>query len=655
MQLESLTIENFKSVGSPVTVHFGKITLLFGENSCGKSTILQALHLMDEVLNERSNSPNRTRMGGDFIRLGGFEKFVHKRDLSKTVKLTANFRVKANEFELSEPDEVYRFLSCPEPLGTIISDYYREWSEFTERPCEPVEGSFFGALYFREKLTSISVAIEICADKRVNNDQTIKSGRPILSKIKIKINDRLLLVFALQSVADESGNTKLAEVGYFNIDHPALPSTIFDWGHWQGPETSVEITENVRRFLLDTEETRSDSHKDEPYDIEVEPEPHLRLTTEERWNRLATGVDSASTPNWTDALRVSWLDHRNFVCWRRDFDVESGLKIQDLMSYSNVLSLQIGECFYYFSEEHPAGPMPEDAFSIVSAYTSITLFHVMTAARAWLERSIHVGPLRSHCDPSPLWNHEDLKDQDCSAYGDWYDGTKAWYTLAGQQSGNLAKWVNAWMQNQFGFRLRAEPMRETLRRELEAQLTVNLDDTDLDVVLRSMNRNSTLGVITLCTEDGVTVTSRDVGVGYSQLLPVVTAAFITERKSNLNGIRIFEQPELHIHAKLQATLADLLIQKSEQFDLEDYNVPQFLLETHSEYLLLRLMRRIRETKKGINPTGPKLSSEDVVLHRVWMEDGETRVSEMPLDEFGNLTVEWPDNLLEISYRETFGK
>jgi predicted ATPase len=299
--------------------------------------------------------------------------------------------------------------------------------------------------------------------------------------------------------------------------------------------------------------------------------------------------------------------------------------------------------------------MPSDAFAIVTAYTSITLSHVMTAVGSWLERSIHVGPLRSHCDPNALWSHEDLEDQDCSKYGDWYDGTKAWYTLAGQQSGNLVKRVNVWMQNRFRFRLLAESMRETLRRELQSQLTVSLSDIDLNAILSSMNRNSTLGVITLCTEDGVTVTSRDVGVGYSQLLPVVTAAFIAERKSNLNGIRIFEQPELHIHAKLQATLADLLIQQSDTFELEDYNVPQFLLETHSEYLLLRLMRRIRETKKGMNPAGPRLSAEDVVLHRVWMEDGATRVSEMPLDEFGNLTVEWPDNLLEISYRETFGK
>lgn len=54
MRLKSLTIENFKGISDPVTIELKPITLLFGPNSAGKSTIVQAFHYMREIL-ERGN------------------------------------------------------------------------------------------------------------------------------------------------------------------------------------------------------------------------------------------------------------------------------------------------------------------------------------------------------------------------------------------------------------------------------------------------------------------------------------------------------------------------------------------------------------------------------------------------------------------------
>ena len=50
MRIKAITIENFKSIGEPVRVEFKPLTLLFGPNSAGKSTIIQALHYIREVL-----------------------------------------------------------------------------------------------------------------------------------------------------------------------------------------------------------------------------------------------------------------------------------------------------------------------------------------------------------------------------------------------------------------------------------------------------------------------------------------------------------------------------------------------------------------------------------------------------------------------------
>ncbi|RKU18976.1 hypothetical protein C6503_08530 [Candidatus Poribacteria bacterium] len=51
--LHSLELENFKAFGKRAHIPFAPITLIFGENSAGKSTILQALNLLQQALESR--------------------------------------------------------------------------------------------------------------------------------------------------------------------------------------------------------------------------------------------------------------------------------------------------------------------------------------------------------------------------------------------------------------------------------------------------------------------------------------------------------------------------------------------------------------------------------------------------------------------------
>jgi predicted ATPase len=75
----------------------------------------------------------------------------------------------------------------------------------------------------------------------------------------------------------------------------------------------------------------------------------------------------------------------------------------------------------------------------------------------------------------------------------------------------------------------------------------------------------------------------NVGVGVSQVLPIVVMALLASPGSLL----IFEQPELHLHPKVQARLADFFVSLALVHK-------QCVLETHSEYLIHRLRRRIAE-------------------------------------------------------------
>ena len=91
MAITSITIENFKCIGDAVTIPIRPITLLFGKNSSGKSTVLQALHYTREVWEHGGADADRTSRGGDYIDLGGFRSLVHLHDLNRKIRIRVEF------------------------------------------------------------------------------------------------------------------------------------------------------------------------------------------------------------------------------------------------------------------------------------------------------------------------------------------------------------------------------------------------------------------------------------------------------------------------------------------------------------------------------------------------------------------------------------
>jgi len=73
MPISAITIENFKGIKNPIKVDFKPITLLFGPNSSGKSTIVQALHYALEIFDRNNLDSDKTTKGGTAVDLGGFE------------------------------------------------------------------------------------------------------------------------------------------------------------------------------------------------------------------------------------------------------------------------------------------------------------------------------------------------------------------------------------------------------------------------------------------------------------------------------------------------------------------------------------------------------------------------------------------------------
>jgi predicted ATPase len=114
---------------------------------------------------------------------------------------------------------------------------------------------------------------------------------------------------------------------------------------------------------------------------------------------------------------------------------------------------------------------------------------------------------------------------------------------------------------------------------------------------------------------------KDVGVGVSQVLPVIVAALFAEP----GHIVIVEEPESHLHPLAQSELANLFAAVSKQRGV------QFIVETHSEHLFRRMQTLIakREISKG-----------NCAMYFVARENQMAILRPLQIDEFGTV-MNWP--------------
>jgi predicted ATPase len=139
------------------------------------------------------------------------------------------------------------------------------------------------------------------------------------------------------------------------------------------------------------------------------------------------------------------------------------------------------------------------------------------------------------------------------------------------------------------------------------------------------------------TKESPLVNMKDVGFGVSQILPVIVQCYYSKPDS----IIIMEQPELHLHPRVQANLADSFITalRSKE-DGADRNV-QIVVESHSEHFLRRLQKRIAEEE---------LTEDDVAIYFCDRENGKSVIEELEVDTYGNIR-NWPENFFGDQFAE----
>lgn len=577
--LTSLEIENFKGIAARQRVDFAPLTLLFGANSAGKSTILQALLYLHELIQHGSADVDRTELGGSVLELGGFARLVHKHDIERAIVLRAEF---------ATPGGLERFgRDLTEfPFPDLDDEVESAWLELTVRFLTTgsfrgpiVERAVFGVNGDPEPLVWLEVGATLREGEPLH--ARVNLGHPLLAS-----EDRELL----STIATESDGTRR----HVNAKHAPADTT----EAWE----RVAIAERVLHRKAETEgEGGSGAAPGLADGSGFGDGRSLPVFA------LARGRASA-LPAPDEPLRVVTAGD---VEADREEVLALRLKPRSEETRQQIHALESSIAL----RERVAGD--------VRSFLEMVVLGTTSQLASILRDAQYIGPLRTIPPRGFLYERS-------GRIANWADGLAAWDMLLADRL-TLVERTNAWL------------------RKLGAGCQVvvqQLFDERADAEeIAGGHVDKTARRLLLDTGAGSFVLPSEVGAGISQLIPVVVAAI-----DGRGSMTLVEQPEIHVHPAVQVRLGDLLIEGATR----EGGRRSLIIETHSEHLMLRLLRRVRETTDKELPEGtPGFAEANLSVLHVERQPEGVHVRRLRVDERGEFVDKWPQGFFEERAQELF--
>ncbi len=535
-----ISLKNFKGLSEEVRVDLKPITLLFGANSAGKSSILQAFQYVREILERNNTNPDRTLQGGDSIDLGGFLNLVNGRDLGKRIEIEVGMDLREETFPELTPDSFDEWVGNDETLD------------------------FYNRIYdIRHAVEDAAVRLEIAWNDR--------RKAAVVTGYQVSTNN----VWCMRLSATADGRDVSMQI---NRENPIFMQQ----------KLAMQAESESLLSLLDDDWA---SAEDMPAEREESPftvsdDGMYSVLPELLWELRDAGLEKPGA-----GLR-SWLE-----------GFGSALPKLDRMLNIPVSGVQGAQNIYIARE-------------FTSFLSWLTVGPAMLL-RDQLQAARYLGPLRR---VPPRGFDASLTKSDAA----WSDGMAAWEALLTRPQ-EMVQRCSEWLND---------------ANKLNAGYGFSRTEVQEIDIRSGAPVGATKPRISLVDQDGLSHQPLDVGVGISQVVPVVVAA-----QDDRASIVSIEQPELHVHPAVQVGLGDLFVDGAVNRQLS------FLLETHSEHLILRLLRRIREAAEQADCG--EITPEILGVYYLSNEGGAITATRLDANSSGDFDTPWPRGFFEERGAELF--
>lgn len=617
------SVGNFKSVGDEVSLDFSPLTVFAGPNNSGKSTIIQSLLLTAQTVQSQVRARSVV-LNAQMVRLGDYSDIVHGGELDKDISIGFTIDIPSEyprpRSRRTRRGRAYRFhphyRSRPDTTisfnYTICSDASSQSDSIQEALNEVQievrqigdEKDIMARLgAVRDKRTPEERLSPYSIDAATQNQQQLRSldfdvtnlfpretqrRRPeLVDQDYIGVSFDHFLPQRLSAVY----NTVATEVRA--VSEALLAPTRFEWRAARGSIESAFKRTPVRRVLMESVEDLmeelsqrfSDSDDHRPLIARrvnqlKEAVSTLRNDfTPDNWQQLARSLPPSVQGSLAEKIEARGKELRSAIRGGRDekYDLTS-VALPDLLSRG---SAALGRHLTYAVRY--LGPLRDEPKSIypLSGATDpndVGLKGEHTAAVLDLNKTTLV----EYVPPDRV---EESIDSDYSEGATLINAVKEWLRYMGVGSG-----VATVDQGKLGHELK-----------IRTEATDALHDL------------------------------TQVGVGVSQVLPILVSSLLAVPGS----ILIFEQPELHLHPRVQARLADFFVSMIQLGK-------QCVVETHSEYLINRLRYQVA------NSEGKDISDE-IKIYFAEKVGAESVYRPITINQYGSID-DWPRGFFDEGER-----